>query len=77
MLQTQSEGVVRWVDELAKGFGVPPGSLAPLLAGVRQVVNRVDREGTVIEQVALVRRDDLLEVRLHAASGGVETVFLA
>jgi hypothetical protein len=67
--------VVGWVDEFARGFGVPSTQLDPLLRGVRRVLVDAADAGESYDRVAFCRRSDGVEVQL-LGSAGVERFLL-
>lgn len=70
------ERMVRWVDEFARGVGVPARYLETLLAGVQHALAHADSEGTPFDRVAVVRRVDAVEVQLHCATSARCDTFL-
>lgn len=70
------ERMVRWVDEFARGVGVPTMYLDTLLAGVQHALVHADSEGTPIDRVAVVRGVDAVEVQLHCGNSAPCETFL-
>ncbi len=73
MQNSSAERLVGWVDNLAPGFGVPPRDMRRLLAAVRGTLQHAAGEGRAIDRVALVRREEAIEVRLSSDDGEVDT----
>lgn len=61
--------IVRWVDELARGFGLSAHHVDSLLAGVRRTLSHAVTEGTSFDEVKVVREPDLLEFQLGGTGG--------